>query len=183
MHQSVKVILEYLPLVLFYICFKIYDLHTAIFVLAASSCASAILIRIIWKKISVILCISTFIITVVGLAYAVTGDPRIFKMKPTIVFSIMVIIVVTNLVLKGRLYNERLAKLLNITNASVNVLSKFWLGYLILCAMLNEIVWRNFSDEIWVNFKVFGLTGLNLILVIASIIYINYCSKKKHATE
>lgn len=183
MHQSVKVILEYLPLVLFYICFKAIDLATAIAVLVGASCISTLLIKLIWKKVSKLLCLSTVIIALVGIAYAITGDTRIFKMKPTIIFTIMAFIISANMALKGRIYDARLGELLGISKKSVNVLSWLWLGYFISAAVLNEIVWRNFSDETWVNFKVFGFTGLNIIFICISLMYVNFISKKGHATK
>ena len=42
-------------------------------------------------------------------------------------------------------------------------LSKRWAMFFILLAILNEFIWRNFSDNIWVNFKVFGILILTII--------------------
>ena len=39
-------------------------------------------------------------------------------------------------------------------------------------AVLNEIVWRNFSTDTWVNFKVFGLTAINTIFALVSVVII-----------
>jgi intracellular septation protein len=38
------------------------------------------------------------------------------------------------------------------------VLTRRITGFFAVLAVLNEIVWRNFSTEVWVNFKTFGLT-------------------------
>ncbi len=50
-------------------------------------------------------------------------------------------------------------------------LSKRWVVFFIFLAILNEIIWRNFSkaygnqptDDIWINFKVFGILILTFI--------------------
>jgi len=34
-------------------------------------------------------------------------------------------------------------------------------------AALNEVVWRSFSETVWVNFKVFGILGLSLVFAMA----------------
>ena len=39
------------------------------------------------------------------------------------------------------------------------VLTRRITGFFAGLAVLNEVVWRNFSTEIWVDFKIFGLTG------------------------
>ncbi|MGL4226294.1 MAG: septation protein IspZ, partial [Rickettsia sp.] len=33
-------------------------------------------------------------------------------------------------------------------------------------AIVNEIVWRNFSDETWVKFKVFGVIPITFIFIL-----------------
>ncbi len=41
------------------------------------------------------------------------------------------------------------------------------LGALLLRARhLNEVVWRNFSDDVWVNFKVFGIMPLTILFTL-----------------
>ena len=39
-------------------------------------------------------------------------------------------------------------------------------------AVLNEIVWRNFSTDTWVNFKLFGTLALTLAFVIVQGFYL-----------
>ena len=45
-------------------------------------------------------------------------------------------------------------------------LSKRWAYFFLFLAVCNEIVYRNFSDGVWVNFKLFGSTGLMLVFVV-----------------
>ena len=35
-----------------------------------------------------------------------------------------------------------------------------WVVFFLVMAVINEIVWRNFSEAAWVNFKVFGILPL-----------------------
>ena len=41
--------------------------------------------------------------------------------------------------------------------------------FFVVLAVLNEIVWRNFSEATWVNFKVFGILPLTLVFAMAQI--------------
>jgi intracellular septation protein len=45
-------------------------------------------------------------------------------------------------------------------------------------AVLNELIWRNVSTDMWVNFKVFGLLGLTLVFALANAPYM-----ARHMTE
>ena len=42
-----------------------------------------------------------------------------------------------------------------------------WSGFFLAMALLNEIVWRNFSTDVWVSFKVFGLLPLGIAFGLA----------------
>ncbi len=44
-------------------------------------------------------------------------------------------------------------------------LSKKWAGFFLAMAVLNEVIWRNFSEEFWVNFKSFGLIPISLFFM------------------
>ncbi len=48
-----------------------------------------------------------------------------------------------------------------------NTLNLMWVGFFLVCAVLNLYVAYNFSEATWVNFKLFGLMGLTLIFVLA----------------
>lgn len=43
-----------------------------------------------------------------------------------------------------------------------------WGIFFFALAVLNEVIWRNFSNDVWVNFKVFGLMGLTLVFALAN---------------
>ena len=51
-------------------------------------------------------------------------------------------------------------------------LNLMWVGYFILCAVLNLYVAYNFSENTWVNFKLFGLFGLTLAFMLVLGLYL-----------
>ena len=51
------------------------------------------------------------------------------------------------------------------------MLSLRWGFFFVALAILNESVWRNFSTDTWVNFKVFGLLPLTLVFALANAPY------------
>jgi intracellular septation protein len=60
-----------------------------------------------------------------------------------------------------------LDQVLTLTPAGWRKLTLRWAIFFFLLAVLNEIVWRNFSTDIWVNFKVFGTMPLTLLFALA----------------
>lgn len=52
-----------------------------------------------------------------------------------------------------------------------------WAWFFIFLAVLNEVVWRNFSNDFWTTFKVFGVMPITIIFMVAQMPLI-----MKHAT-
>jgi intracellular septation protein len=47
-----------------------------------------------------------------------------------------------------------------------------WIVFFIFSGIANLVVAFNFSEDIWVDFKLFGLLGLTLIFVIGQAFYL-----------
>ena len=54
-------------------------------------------------------------------------------------------------------------KAFNLTERGWKLLNIRWSIFFIFLAILNEIVWRTQSTDIWVNFKVFGIIPITFI--------------------
>jgi len=50
-----------------------------------------------------------------------------------------------------------------VTDRGWHVLTRCWIGFFIFMAALNEVIWRNFSTDFWVSFKVFGIMPLTIV--------------------
>ena len=51
-------------------------------------------------------------------------------------------------------------------DAGWDILTKRWIGFFIALALLNEIIWRTQSTDIWVNFKVFGILPITFLFTL-----------------
>jgi intracellular septation protein len=65
-----------------------------------------------------------------------------------------------------------------LTDEAWRTLSIRWGVFFFAMAGLNEIVWRSFSTDAWVNFKVFGLLPITLVFALANAPYMT-----KHMIE
>ena len=96
-------------------------------------------------------------------------DPRFIKIKPTIINLLF-----AGVLFGGLLTGRPLLKLLfgeafRLTEEGWRKLSVRWALFFLALAVLNEIVWRNFSEAAWVNFKVFGILPLTIVFAMAQI--------------
>ena len=123
-------------------------------------------IYLISKKISKMALISGIVLTIFGSLTVFSGDETFIKIKPTIANIIFALILIT-----GNIFNKPLlAKLfgnnLKMTNIHYRILTNRFILFFLFLALLNEFIWRNFSTDFWVAFKVFGMFSISLIFML-----------------
>jgi intracellular septation protein len=86
------------------------------------------------------------------------NDPRFIKMKPTIIYVFFAASLGVGL-LQGKSYLKLVMEdALPMQAEGWMILTRRITVFFAGLAVLNEVVWRNFSDGTWVMFKVIGLT-------------------------
>jgi intracellular septation protein len=84
-------------------------------------------------------------------------------MKPTIINLLFACILFIGNVMNKPVLKFLFSGALKLQEEGWNILSKRWIGFFISLAILNEIVWRTQSTDLWVNFKVFGILPITFI--------------------
>lgn len=96
-------------------------------------------------------------------------DELFIKVKPTLVNTLFAVILFAGLAY-GRLFLKMMfSGAFFLTDQGWRTLTVRWGAFFILLAVLNEIVWRNFSTDIWVSFKVFGILPLTMVFAMAQV--------------
>jgi len=90
-------------------------------------------------------------------------DAAFIKMKPTIVDLLF-----SGVLLGGLLFGQSLLKYVfgdvyKLKPQGWLILTVRWGLFFLFLAVLNEIVWRNFSTDIWVAFKVWATMPITVI--------------------
>lgn len=171
--KLINTLSEIVPLVVFFVSYKLYGIiaATAGVVIATLICTA--ISYILNRYVSVINIIATIIIAIFGSITIFTNNPVFIKLKPTIVSGIFAAILWFG-VLRGRGYLKKVLVRggMNMSDEAWVTLSKRYAIFLTLLACINEIVWRSFSEEIWVTFKVFGIITLSTFFVLSQIPFI-----------
>jgi intracellular septation protein len=84
-------------------------------------------------------------------------------MKPTIVNVIFASILLGGLYFKKPLLKFALGSALELSDKGWSLLSLRWGLFFLFLAALNEFIWRNSTEDFWVNFKVFGMLTLTMV--------------------
>lgn len=161
--QMLKLALEFGPLVVFFLVNAYYDIFWATGAFMVATVISLVLSRLTFKKIAVMpLVTGVFVLVFGGLTLYLQNDTFI-KVKPTIVNLLFASILLTGLAFGHSLLRYLLSDVIHLRPEGWRILTLRWGLFFVALALLNEIVWRSFSTDVWVSFKVFGIMPLTII--------------------
>ena len=118
---------------------------------------------ILEKKIPIMPTVGAAIVLLFGGLTIYFDNDVFFKMKPTIINVLFAVILYGGILINKPLLKYLLGAALKLEEAGWKILTQRWIGFFIALAVLNEIVWRTQSTDVWVNFKVFGILPITFI--------------------
>ena len=165
-----KPVVDYVPLAAYFVAYYFFtdkDLVAATKVILVATAAAVVLSLIVARRIPVLpLVTSGFVLFFAGLT-VYFEDATYIKMKPTVVQVLFAGLLWISLLL-NRLWLKRIFNMaFHLPDAIWRKLTWRFIWFFLACALLNEVVWRTLSEEIWFNFKIFGLTGLTFAFIIS----------------
>jgi intracellular septation protein len=155
-----KLITEFGPLAAFFIGYQIDGIMTATLYTIIASIIAVIVFFIVERKIHKANAFSTVILCLSGGMTLFSGDASFIKMKPTILYILFAsVFFITNF--KWQPAAKYFFSAINLKDDSYwAVLNYRLMWFFIFMAIANELIWRNFPEEFWVNFKIFGTPSL-----------------------
>ena len=162
-----KILVDIGPLAIFFIFYTRSDLKAAILPFMIATVIAVLFSYIMEKKIPYVPLVGAVLISLFGGLTIVFKNPIFLYLKPTIINIIFVIVLWAGKVI----YNKNLLKLLfknsiKLEEVGWDKLMYRWIIFFIFLAVLNEVVWRTQTEEIWVNFKVWGMLPLTFIFTV-----------------
>ncbi len=168
-----KQLLDFLPLVVFFVFYKMYDIFVASGALIAATALALIFTWIKYRKVEKMTLITFAMVAIFGTLTLVFHNDEFIKWKVTVIYVLFsVALLVSQLVLKKPLIQRMLGKELTLPDHVWNTLNISWAIFFLLCGLANIYVAFWLPQEVWVNFKVFGLTVLTLLFTLLSGVYI-----------
>ena len=158
-----KLLVDIGPLAIFFIFYTRGDLQSAILPFMIATAIAVLFSYIVEKKIPIMPTIGAVIILFFGGLTIYFDNEIFFKMKPTIINLLFGAILYGGEIIKKPLLKYLLGATLKLQDEGWTILTKRWIGFFIALAILNEIIWRTQSTDLWVNFKVFGILPITFI--------------------
>ncbi|MFT6220408.1 MAG: intracellular septation protein [Lentimonas sp.] len=124
------------------------------------------------RKIAKMPLFSAILLGIFGFLTVFSGNEIFIKIKPTLVNLLFASILLSGYFLKKPLLKMLLGHSLIMQESAWHQLSLRWAIFFIFLAILNEIMWRHFSTDFWVGFKVFGILPITIMFTLFQIPFI-----------
>jgi intracellular septation protein len=125
------------------------------------------------KKVHTLLWVTFALVTVLGGLTVWFHNPTFIKWKPSAVCWAMAAVLLVSQLFGKNLLQTLVGKQLALPDAVWQRLGWAWILFLAFSGVANLYVAYTFSTSFWVSFKVFGLTALNLLFIVAQGFYIS----------
>lgn len=165
----IKLALELGPLVVFFIANARAGIFAATAWFMGAMLLSLLLSWLIMKRIALMPLITGIVVLIFGGLTLWLQDDTFIKMKPTIVNVLF-----GGVLLGGLLFGQSLLKYVfgevyALKPRGWYVLTLRWGLFFFVLAVLNELIWRNFSTDLWVMFKVWGIMPLTVVFSLSQL--------------
>ena len=176
-----KLLFDLFPVILFFVTFKFAGIYAA-----TSAAIAATVVQIVWTKwkhgkVETMLWVSFGIITVMGGATLLLHDESFIKWKPTILYwAFAAALLFSNLLFRKNLIKALLQEKIALPNHVWRNLNLAWSMFFTVLGCINLYVAFNYTTDQWVNFKLFGATGLMFAFILAQSFFLaKYAEQNK----
>jgi intracellular septation protein len=162
-NPTAKLLLDLGPLVLFFAAYSWYGIFVATGVLMVATLLSLAIGYFLNGRVALMPVVTAVVVAVFGGLTLLLEDELFIKLKPTIVYLTFAVILFTGLALGRPFVRNILQAAFQLTDRGWKILTFRLAAFFLVLAGLNEILWRNFSTDTWVAFKVWGFLPLTMI--------------------
>ncbi len=167
-----KLVLDFLPILLFFIAYKRYDIYVATAVLMAATVVQMSYIYYTERALQTMHKVTLALILGFGALTLTLQDERFIKWKPTVLYTAMAIALAVALWgMKKNFLKIMLGGQLSLPDPVWQRLTVAWVAYCAFMAAANGFVAALYSTEAWVNFKLWGY-AFPLVFILGQGVYI-----------
>ncbi len=174
-----KFFLDFLPGLVFLVALFIPEdrqqgIYLATKALIVASFLQILLGWLITKKIEKQYVVIFLVVLVLGVATLLLRDERFIKWKPTVVFWLFSLAFLASDYIGKRSLTQRLmGQVFNAPQTVWRQANLSFVGFFLLCGVINLVVAYYFSTENWAIFKLFGFLLLNIIYLVGLVMFLS----------
>jgi len=169
----VKLVFDFLPLILFFAAYKLADIYVATAVAILATAGQVLALKLARRRVEPALWASLAVIAVFGGATLALADETFIKWKPTVLYWLLA----ASLAIAQWGFGRNALRLflgaqLRLSDAIWHRLNAAWVGFFAAMGAANLAVAYAYATETWVNFKLFGGIGLTLAFVAGQALFL-----------
>ena len=167
LNPMLKLALELGPLALFFAVYSRLGIFAATGVLMAGVVVTLAVSYAMLKRFPVMPLVTAVIVLIFGSLTLISHDETLIKIKPTALYILFGAALFAGLWFKRPLLKILFDGALHVTEEGWRKLTWRWAFFFIALAVVNEVVWRTQTTDVWVKFKTFGFLPITLLFALA----------------
>ncbi|AXS42265.1 septation protein A [Breoghania sp. L-A4] len=140
---------------------------TAAFMVAIT--ISLVVSYVLTRRLPVMPVVTGVVVLVFGGLTLYLHDELFIKLKPTIVNALFGAVLLGGLLFGKSLLGYVFDSVFKLDAEGWRKLTLRWGLFFFFLAVLNEVVWRSFSTDFWVSFKVFGMMPITFLFTLSQL--------------
>lgn len=170
-----KLLFDFLPIIIFFAVYK----WTGDIIMATAVLIPATLIQMLitWfrtHRVEKMQLVTMVLVALLGGATIIFHDKTFIQWKPTVVNWLFGLAFLGSHFIGEKTIVQRLMDAsISLPGKTWRVLNLAWVTFFMLMGIINLFVAYTFSEDIWVDFKLFGMLGLTVVFIILQGIYIS----------
>jgi intracellular septation protein len=178
LNPFLKLVFDLGPLALFFFANSRYGIFVATGTFMVAVLAALAASYLLTRHLPIMPVVTAIVVLVFGGLTLILHNDLFIKIKPTIIYALFGAVLLGGLFFGKSFLGVVFDSLFHLTEEGWRKLTLRWALFFVALAVLNEIVWRSSSTDVWVNFKVFGVMPLTLLFGA-----LQYPLLKKYAVE
>jgi len=169
MNKKWHLALDLGPLLVFLLVSRLAGILIATGALVIATLISLTITYIAEKRLALMPLASGIFVTLFGGLTWYLNDDFYIKIKPTCLNLLLAALLFGGLLIRKNILKILLGDALTLREEGWRKLSLRWGLFFMFLAILNECIWRNFSTDFWINFKVFGMFSCSFIFTMSQV--------------
>jgi intracellular septation protein len=179
-----KLLIDFFPIILFFVAFKVAGIYVATGVAIAATIAQIVWLRHSTGKVEVMQWVSLGVIVLFGGLTIALQNETFIKWKPTVLYWLMGgTLAAGQLIFRKNLLKKLMGSQLELPESAWRTTNWSWIVFFAAMGIVNLWVAYHFDTDTWVNFKLFGGMGLMVVFVIGQALYLQRYMKTEGASK
>jgi intracellular septation protein len=163
LNPALKLVLDLGPLLIFFAANSRFGIFAATGAFMAAIVIALAVAYALTRHLPIMPLVTAIVVVVFGTLTLVLHDELFIKVKPTIIYVLFGFVLLLGLAFGKSLLGVVFDSVFHFTEEGWRKLTLRWALFFLMLALLNEIVWRTQTTDVWVGFKVFGVVPLTFL--------------------